>query len=75
MSGSPVLSPLSTDETLFFEVPSQSNPDVVYDTWYDKFSKWICSCPDYYFRKRFCKHMKACAELFGIEDTTVYAEV
>ena len=71
----PRLSPLSTDETLFFEVPSQSNPRVVYDTWYDIDHHWICTCPDYYYRKRFCKHMGVCAELLGIDDIRVYEEM
>ena len=68
------ISKYSHDETLFFEVHS-SNGDEYYDTWYDVDHKWICSCPDYYYRKRFCKHMKACAELMNISDTMVYAEV
>ena len=70
----PKLSPLSTDETLFFKVSSETT-DEEYDTWFDKDHKWICTCPDYHYRKHFCKHMRACAEMIGIKDTTVYAEV
>ena len=64
----------SNDETLFLEVLS-SDGEKWYDVIYDKDHHWLCTCPDYYFRKRFCKHMKACAELLGISDVTVYAEV
>ena len=64
----------STDETLFFEVLS-SDRSHWYDVMYDKFHHWLCTCPDYYFRRHFCKHMKACAEMLGIKDTTVYEEV
>lgn len=64
----------SNDETLFFEVQS-SDRSTLYDVMYDKFHHWLCTCPDYYFRKRFCKHMKSCAEMFGIKDTAVYEEV
>lgn len=64
----------SNDETLFLEVLS-TDGSTLYDVMYDKFHHWICTCPDYYFRKRFCKHMRECAELLGISDVTVYAEV
>ena len=65
----------SNDETLFLEVTSESAPGVTYDVMYDKDHHWLCTCPDYYFRRRFCKHMKSCAEMFGIKDTAVYEEV
>lgn len=65
----------SNDETLFLEVTSDSTPGVTYDVMYDKDHHWLCTCPQYHFRKVFCKHMKACAEMLGIEDTRVYAEV
>ena len=65
----------SNDETLFLEVTSDSTPGVTYDVMYDKDHHWLCTCPQYYYRKKYCKHMKACAEMLGIEDTRVYAEV
>ena len=65
---------LSTDETLCFNVPSETTSET-YLTSYDVLSRWLCDCPDYYYRKRFCKHMKACAELTGISDATVYHDV
>ena len=42
---------------------------------YDYLFKWFCTCEDYYFRRHFCKHMKACADFAGIKDVTVYQEV
>lgn len=65
----------SNDETLFLEVTSDSTPGVTYDVMYDVDHHWLCTCPQYYYRKKYCKHMKACAEMLGIEDTMVYAEV
>ena len=65
----------SSDETLFFEVESDSASGVTYDVMYDVDHHWLCTCLQYYFRKVFCKHMAACAEMLGIKDTMVYAEV
>lgn len=65
----------ATDETLFFEVESSSRPGLIFDTWYDKDHHWICTCEQYFYRKVYCKHMRQCAELAGIEDCMVYAEV
>lgn len=64
-----------TDETLFFEVPSESRPDITFSVMYDVDHHWLCTCEQYYYRKVFCKHMKACADMKGITDTMVYAEV
>lgn len=30
---------------------------------YDKLDGWYCTCEDFQFRKRFCKHMKQCQSL------------
>lgn len=65
----------SNDETLFFEVPSENTPGITYDVMYDKDHRWLCTCPQYYFRKLYCKHMKACADMLGISDTVVFEEV
>lgn len=64
----------SNDETLFLEVLS-SDGSRRYDVMHDVDHHWICTCPQYYYRKVFCKHMKQCAEKLGINDTTVYEEV
>ena len=64
----------STDETLFFEVLS-SDGEKWYDVMYDVDHHWLCTCPQYYFRKKFCKHMKACAEMLGIKDEVVFEDV
>ena len=65
----------SNDETSFFEVESESRPGLTFQVMYDVDHHWLCTCEQYYYRKVFCKHMKACAELLGINDTMVYAEV
>lgn len=65
----------SNDETLFFEVESFTDESVKYDVMYDVDHHWLCTCPQYYYRKKYCKHMKACAESMGITDSNVYAEV
>lgn len=74
MMKSPILLE-SNDETLFFEVESESTPGVSYDVMYDVDHHWLCTCPHYYFRKRFCKHMRVCAEFLGIDDIRVYEEM
>ena len=65
----------SNDETSFFEVESESRPGVTFQVMHDVDHHWLCTCEQYYYRKTFCKHMKACAEMLGIKDTMVYAEV
>ena len=71
---SPVTLLESNDETSFFEVTS-SDGSRKYDVMHDVDHHWICTCPDYHFRKHFCKHMKECADETGINDTIVYHEV
>lgn len=63
------------DETRFWEVESMSRPGLFFDVMYDVDHHWLCTCEQYYYRKVFCKHMKAVAEMHHIEDTMVYAEV
>ena len=63
------------DETRFFEVESMSRPGLKFQVIHDNDHHWLCTGEHYYYRKSFCKHMKACAELMGIDDTIVYAEV
>ena len=65
----------SNDETSFFEVESESRPGLIFQVMHDVDHHWLCTCEQYYYRKVFCKHMKACAEMLGIKDTMVYAEV
>lgn len=65
----------SNDETLFFEVESESRQGLTFQVMHDKDHHWLCTCEQYYFRKLYCKHMKACADFKGIDDTIVYAEV
>ena len=42
---------------IMFDVPSSSR-DEVHLVNYDREDGWWCSCEDYTYRKRFCKHMK-----------------
>lgn len=63
------------DETRFWEVQSSTDESKFYDVMYDVDHHWLCTCPHYYFRKVFCKHMRLVAEANGIGDTMVYAEV
>lgn len=69
----------SNDETLFFEVKSNSR-DIVHDVYYDKNNGWVCSCEQYYYRKKFCKHMRLARAYYKsffdvIDNDTVYAEI
>ena len=68
----------STDETLVFEVSSSSR-DITHDVCYDKDNGWICSCEQYYYRKRFCKHMKLAQEhyksFYEIMDDTTFHDI
>ena len=52
-----------SDECLFFEVRSASR-DLVHCVYFDLDNGWFCSCEDFMFRRRFCKHMGLCLEYF-----------
>lgn len=54
----------SHDETLFFKVQSGSRENEVHDVCFDKDNGWICTCEQYYYRKKFCKHMKLAQEYY-----------
>ena len=43
-------------EWVYFRVKSDSRDEYQYVS-YDKFDGWNCTCENYFFRKRFCKHM------------------
>ena len=63
------------DETRFWEVESLSRPGLKFQVMYDVDHHWLCTCEQYYYRKVYCKHMKAVADMTGISDCMVYAEV
>ena len=63
MSSSIVLESFHSD-TLFFEVESTSRRGIVFDVWIDKTNYWLCSCEQYYYRRKFCKHMKMVRDHF-----------
>lgn len=54
----------SSDETLVFEVISSSRPDTKHNVYYDKDNGWVCSCEQYYYRKKECKHMRMAREYY-----------
>ena len=51
----------------------------IYYIGYDYDDGWFCPCPDYQFRKRECKHIKACKELLNKShvpvDDSLFCEV
>ena len=53
----PVILVDSTDEMLHFEVRSSSRPDEVHDVYFDVDHGMVCTCEQYYYRKKPCKHM------------------
>ena len=65
----------SNDETLFFEVPSESRPGLTFQVMHDNDHHWLCTCEHYHYRKQYCKHMRACADMMNISDIRVYAEM
>ena len=53
----------STDETICFEVLSSSR-NIIHDVCFDKDNGWICTCEQYYYRKKPCKHMRLAQQHF-----------
>ena len=61
-SNSPTRIIFKDSEGIFFKVPSESEPDVVYDVHYyfnDKDYDWICNCPGNWYGHK-CKHIQNC---------------
>lgn len=55
----------SSDETLIFEVRSDSRKrGETHDVYFDKDNGWVCTCEDYYYRRRFCKHMRMAQDYY-----------
>lgn len=75
MTSSPVTILPGNDETIFAEVESMSRPGLKFQVMHDKDHHWLCTCEQYFFRKVYCKHMRMVADVTGITDTMVYAEV
>ena len=48
----------SQDGTLWEVSGSNGATHIVAHDW----DGWMCTCPDHYYRKRECKHMKVCKE-------------
>lgn len=53
----------STDETLVFEVMSSSRK-TSHDVYFDIDNGWVCTCEQYYYRRKPCKHMKQAQEYY-----------
>ena len=53
----------STDETLVFEVRSKSR-NITHDVYFDIDNGWVCTCEQYYYRRKPCKHMKLAQEYY-----------
>lgn len=69
---------LSDDDGIIFHVQSGSS-EKWHTVGYDPRDGWICTCEHYHFRKKWCKHMRACvkyAENQGVQvfDRRVYNE-
>ena len=49
----------------------------IYYVGYDYQDGWFCPCPDYHYRKRECKHIRACKELLNNRNVnnTLFCEV
>lgn len=58
-----------------FEVDSDNDEEEPYLVAYDPDDGWYCNCPDYYYRKKFCKHMQQVAKAHNIRDIKVFKGV
>lgn len=54
-------------EGVIFNVVSSSRKEI-HTTSYDVELGWCCTCEDYQFRKRFCKHMSKAKEYYAKHD-------
>lgn len=52
------------DDWVYFKIPSSSRNEYQYVSW-DKDRGWNCTCEDYQFRKRLCRHMKEAKSFFN----------
>ena len=50
------------DETLVFQVRSSQKKGKTHNVYVDVDHGFVCTCEDYYFRHRFCKHMQYVCE-------------
>ena len=71
MSSPIILSKVTSQDGTLWEVSgSNGETHIVAHDW----DGWMCTCPDHYYRHRFCKHMKACAESESITSHTLFVE-
>lgn len=62
------------EEGIIFFVESDSTPDH-HTTAYDEWLGWHCTCEDYTYRKRFCKHMQKCWDYVKAENIPVKVDL
>lgn len=80
MSEGPVVEILhSDDEGVIFNIKSFSSTDF-HTVAYDPLDRWFCTCEQYRYRKKYCKHMQACADYakangIVIEDKNVFTGI
>jgi hypothetical protein len=60
----------SDHEGEIFEI--QGDSGYTHTTAFDRDGGWWCTCEDYFFRKRFCKHVDACSNLSKTTSREVY---
>ena len=77
---SKVLLESGNDETLVFQVRSDSRNDETHDVYVDKDSGFLCTCEQYFYRKKFCKHMQEVIDFYDsfnevMHSKTVYHDI
>ena len=56
----------ANDETIVFTVQSSSRKKgETHDVYFDVDNGWVCTCEQFYYRKKYCKHMKMAKEYFN----------
>ena len=66
MSTPIILSHVSSVDGDLWEVSGTDETHIVAHDW----DGWMCTCPDHYYRKSFCKHMQVCADSESIDGHT-----
>jgi len=69
MSTPSIISHVTSIDGDLWEVTGSNNAThIVAHDW----DGWMCTCEDHYFRHRFCKHMRTCAEEGNITDQMLF---
>lgn len=71
MNSPRIISKVTSQDGILWEVTgSNGETHIVACDW----DGWMCTCADHYYRKRFCKHMRVCAESESITSTALFCE-